>query len=175
MLSTRRVCVHNNRPFVHTLVLETGTYEEEILFRRASSIITQHDPSTPLFMYYAFHIVHAPLEVTEEWLDKYDFIKDSDTRKTYHAMVGYMDNVVGKVTNLTKTRGMWDNLLIVSSSDNGGPIYAGGGANNYPLKVCALGTHGLSHSSVAHTRRLQLLSGDEINLTWCLCCVILPL
>lgn len=114
---------------------DVGTYEEEILFRRATEIIQAHDTSTPLFLYYAFHIVHAPLEVTDEWLEKYAFIRDSSTRQAYHAMVGYMDAVVGNVTSMLKARGMWDNLLIVSSSDNGGPIYPGGGANNFPLKV----------------------------------------
>lgn len=29
---------------------------------------------------------------------------------------------------------MWDNTLMVVGSDNGGPIYPNGGANNYPLK-----------------------------------------
>jgi arylsulfatase A-like enzyme len=34
-------------------------------------------------------------------------------------------------------RGMWDDLLIVFSSDNGGPVYfsGAGGANNFPNKV----------------------------------------
>ena len=41
----------------------------------------------------AFHIVHCPLEVPEDWLHKFDFIDDSATRQTYHAMVAYMDQV----------------------------------------------------------------------------------
>ena len=37
---------------------------------------------------------------------------------------------------IPKRKGMWDDLLIVFSADNGGPIYNNGsaGANNYPLK-----------------------------------------
>ena len=38
------------------------------------------------------------------------------------------------VSTLIKDKGIWDNLLFVISSDNGGPVYPGGGANNYPLK-----------------------------------------
>ena len=38
-------------------------------------------------------IVHCPLEVPEDWLHKFDFIDDSATRQTYHAMVAYMDQV----------------------------------------------------------------------------------
>ena len=33
-----------------------------------------------------------------------------------------------------KQKGMWDNVLFVASSDNGGPISSSKGANNYPLK-----------------------------------------
>eukprot|EP00959_Pyramimonas_sp_CCMP1952_P126523 2646350-Pyramimonas_sp.AAC.1 len=33
-----------------------------------------------------------------------------------------------------KTKGMWDNTLVIFTSDNGGPIYEPGAANNYPLK-----------------------------------------
>ena len=111
-----------------------GTYEEEILFGRASQIIEGHPPSAPLFIYYAFHIVHCPLEVPNDWLHKYEFIGDSVVRQKYHAMVGYMDEVVGNVTSQIRGKGMWDRTLIVQSSDNGGPIYKGAGANNHPLK-----------------------------------------
>ena len=63
----------------------------------------------------------------------FSFIDDKD-RQFYHAMVTYLDDVVGDLTAALKKRGMWDNLLFVTSSDNGGPVYAGGGANNYPLR-----------------------------------------
>ena len=89
----------------------------------------------------AFHIVHCPLEVPEDWLHKFDFIDDSATRQTYHAMVAYMDQVqsrphiskpnffapsspnapqvVGNVTTQIRAKGsMWQNTLIVMSSDN---------------------------------------------------------
>ena len=89
---------------------------------------------SPLFLYYAFHLVHAPLEVPKAWLEKFDFIKDSKTRQTYHAMVGYMDEVVGNVTSLIEAKGMWPKTLYISSSDNGGPLYARSGGNNHPLK-----------------------------------------
>ena len=59
-------------------------------------------------------------------------------------MVGYMDEVCGNITAQLRDKGMYDNTLIVQSSDNGGPIYAGGdmtingaaggGANNFPLR-----------------------------------------
>ena len=108
-------------------------YEEGLFEQHLMTIVEQHDPSQPLFLYYAPHIVHTPLQVPQAYLDKFSFIDDHD-RQYYHAMVNYLDGVVGNLTDALKKKGMWDNLLFVTSSDNGGPVYPGGGANNYPLK-----------------------------------------
>ena len=50
-----------------------------------------------------------------------------------------IDAAIGNLTDLLKRKGMWENTVIVFSTDNGGPIYSNGtaGANNYPLKVRA--------------------------------------
>ena len=108
-------------------------YEESLFKDRLLEIITNHDPSEPLFLYYAPHIVHAPYQVPERYLKKFDFI-DDELRQVYHAMVKYLDDVVGELIQALKTKGLWDNTLLVVSSDNGGPVGTGAGANNYPLK-----------------------------------------
>ena len=94
-------------------------------------MLSEHNPSTPLFLYYAPHIVHAPLQVPDNYANKLNFI-DDQKRQIYHAMVTYLDDayVVGNMTEILKRRGFWDNLLLVVSSDNGGPL---GSANNYLL------------------------------------------
>ena len=96
-------------------------------------VVNNHDPTKPLFLYYAPHIVHAPLEVPEKYVKMFSFIDDHD-RQYYHAMTTYLDDFVGILVSVLKDKGLWDDLLFVISSDNGGPIHAGGGANNYPLK-----------------------------------------
>ena len=108
-------------------------YEEGLFRERLLEIVSKHDPSTPLFLYYAPHIVHTPLQVPDDYLNKFSFIDDKD-RMYYHAMVNYLDDVVGDLVSALKQKGMWDNLLYVTSSDNGGPVYPFAGANNYPLK-----------------------------------------
>ncbi len=52
------------------------------------------------------------------------------------AMVNFLDGLVGRVVGALKAKGMWDNLLWVTSADNGGPIYGSGsaGANNWPMR-----------------------------------------
>ena len=106
-------------------------YEEALFAERILQVVKNHDASTPLFLYYAPHIVHAPYEVPERYLEKFSFI-DYKPRQTYAAMVKYLDDVVGNLTAALKQRGMRDNLLFITSSDNGGPIQQA--ANNYPLK-----------------------------------------
>ena len=110
---------------------QNGTdYEEALFKRRLLQVLNEHNPSTPLFLYYAPHIAHRPLQVPDNYAKKFNFI-DNQKRQIYHAMVTYLDDVVGNMTEILKRRGFWDNLLLVVSSDNGGPL---GSANNYPLK-----------------------------------------
>ena len=47
-------------------------------------------------------------------------------------MTKYLDDFVGEL--VSKEKALWDNLLLVISSDNGGPVYNGGGGNNFPMK-----------------------------------------
>ena len=108
-----------------------GTGYEESIFRdRVLSIINGHSTSTPLFLYYAPHIVHTPFQVPDSNLTKFDFI-DNEDRKHYVAMVKYLDDVIGEMVDALKAKSMWSNTLLVVSSDNGGYL---SGANNYPLK-----------------------------------------
>ena len=106
-------------------------YEEAMFKRHVMSIIENHDTSHPLFLYYAPHIAHDPLEVPKDYYDMFNFIDVKDRRK-YHAMVKYLDDIVGNMTEALKKHGLWEDLLFVASADNGGPVFEG--ANNYPLK-----------------------------------------
>ena len=120
----------NNQP---AWGLNGTDYEEAMFTERVLQVIKDHDPTKPLFLYYTPHIVHTPLEVPDKYVKMYSFIDDHD-RQYYHAMTKYLDDFIGELVSALKDKGIWDNLLWVTSSDNGGPIYPGGGANNYPLK-----------------------------------------
>jgi arylsulfatase I/J len=51
-------------------------------------------------------------------------------------MTNLVDTHIGQVVAELKSQKMWENTLLVISSDNGGPIYRDGaaGANNFPLR-----------------------------------------
>jgi len=111
-----------------------GTGHEEDLFReRMTHIISNHDPSEPLFLTYASKLVHYPLQAPEAYQKKFAFITDSDNRRTYHAMVNFLDDQIANITTQFKDKGMWENTLMVLMSDNGGFVKNyNGGCQNMP-------------------------------------------
>ena len=115
---------------------ETCVFEEEILGKEVRRIISSHDVSSkPMFLFWSMHLVHMPLQVPNEYLERFSQIDDSYRRKM-HAMTNYVDDEIRDITLLLKERNMWNNTLLVFHSDNGGEIMAAGicGGNNYPLR-----------------------------------------
>lgn len=103
---------------------------------------------------------HPKYEVPAAYVEKFAFI-DVPARRLYAAQVNYLDDQVGaldvvdvvnvvvevgRVVAALRARGLWDDMLFVMSSDNGGPLYFSGnlsappalhdieGANNFPLR-----------------------------------------
>jgi len=100
---------------------QNGTdYEEALFKKRLLQVLNEHNPSTPLFLYYAPHIVHRPLQVPDNYANKFNFI-DNQNRQIYHAMVTYLDDVIGKFSNIEA----FGTICFLWS--------ALGSANNYPL------------------------------------------
>lgn len=116
-----------------------GGYEDALFEETVLRTIEEHNTSEPLFLFWAPHIAHAPLQVPEKISDEFDFISPTDKpthqRQRYHAMVKFADAAIANVTAALKKKKMWDDLLIVFMSDNGGWISKNGtaGGNNYPL------------------------------------------
>lgn len=99
----------------------------------------EENKDRPFFMYYASPLPHLPLQVPQEYVDKYVKLfgdeKPYDGKKgyfphrypkaAYAGMISYLDDQVGEIVAKLKELGLYDNTLIVFSSDNG-PSYLGG-------------------------------------------------
>ena len=88
--------------------------------------------NSPFFLYYASPIPHLPLQAPKNWVSYYEkkFGKESPytgksyypnrtPRATYAAMISYLDEQVGDLVSKLKEIGIYENTLIIFSSDNG--------------------------------------------------------
>lgn len=112
---------------------EGCVYQDEVFVQRIASIIANHTPGEPLFLFWAPHAPHDPYEAPQSYLDKFASI-DQQERQYVAAMVNLLDDNVGRVVKMLQDAGLWDNTLLVASSDNGGPEGDGFGGNNWPLR-----------------------------------------
>jgi arylsulfatase B len=123
---------------VHSLAtndtMDDRTYSGYVFTRRAVEVVRQHDASAgPLFMYLALHNTHAPLEAPQRFLNMYSHFANDTRKQTLSAMVSVVDESVANLTAALKAQpGMWENTLLVWTTDNGSPVNAGG--SNYPLR-----------------------------------------
>lgn len=120
-------------------------YSPSLIFDKMMDFI-ETNKEHPFFMYWATPIPHVPLQAPKKWVDYYvEKLGDEDPyyfkaqrgsyfparypRATYAAMVSYLDENVGKLVEYLKKEGLYDNTLIVFTSDNGPASPGDGGAS----------------------------------------------
>jgi arylsulfatase A-like enzyme len=115
-----------------------GEYLTERLAEEACNFIDNYQ-SAPFFLNLWFYNVHQPLMAKQNKVDKYQALLDTtklQKNPVYAAMVEHVDDAVGKVISKLKQMGVYDNTIIVFTSDNGGLIgmSARKVTNNSPLR-----------------------------------------
>nr|XP_054769262.1 arylsulfatase J-like [Lytechinus pictus] len=108
-----------------------GNYSVFVFTDKIQQIVNQHSDDQPLLLYLPFQSVHSPLQVPSSYEERYKNIKNKN-RRIYAGMMSCLDEAIGKVIQTLKQRELWDNTVLIFSTDNGGEVAAGG--NNWPLR-----------------------------------------
>ena len=138
---------------------QTDEYGPKVIHEQALRFI-ENNKDKPFFLYYPSVIPHAELFAPEEYLQKfrgkfdpeksYKGVDDGEMYKNgaygsqpeahaaFAAMINYLDMQVGEIVAKLKELGIYDNTIILFSSDNG-PHLEGGADPDYfdsngPLK-----------------------------------------
>ena len=111
-----------------------GSYIYDAEFKR---IISAHEKSQPIFVYYAIQVMHAPQEVPDSFYNLYPQPEFFHDYAIQNGMAAIGDQVLGNMTATLKAAGMWENTLVIHTTDNGGPAgeaSSGHSGNNWPLR-----------------------------------------
>ncbi|MFW5756698.1 MAG: sulfatase-like hydrolase/transferase, partial [Tangfeifania sp.] len=130
---------------------QTGEYGPEVIQEYALKFLEDHKDQ-PFFMYYPSIIPHAELYAPEEYMEKYrgkfppeknyegvdegenfrngPYGSQPESHAAFVAMVDYLDMQVGEIVAKLKELGVYENTLIIFTSDNG-PHMEGGADPDY--------------------------------------------
>ncbi len=114
-------------------------YSGDLMFTEVTNFVAEN-AQEPFFMYWATPIPHLPLQADDKWLAYYEeklgpedpyvgnrgYFPHPAPRAAYAAMISYLDEQVGLLVQQLKDLGVYDNTLIIFTSDNGGTYDIGG-------------------------------------------------
>ncbi len=153
----RRVHLDNDTVAPHTVLnegddpydmnsyapFELNDYAPDLMFDAITGFVDDNKDN-PFFLYWATPIPHVPLQAPGEWVDYYvekfgdeepytgdrSYFPHRYPRAAYAAMVSYLDHNVGLLVQQLKNLGIYDNTLIIFTSDNG-PSFSGGADSHW--------------------------------------------
>jgi arylsulfatase A-like enzyme len=106
-------------------------YLTDAFTREAVAYIDRH-ATEPFFLYLCYNAVHAPMQATAKYLDRFPNIADAKRRR-YAAMLSAMDDGIGAVLEALQRNRLEKDTLVIFLSDNGGPPQANA-SDNTPLR-----------------------------------------
>ena len=118
-------------------------YSPDLMFNAMSNFISENKDK-PFFFYWATPLPHVALQAPKKWVDYYHkkfgeeepylgqagYFPVRYPRATYAAMVSYLDENIGRLIDQLKSDGIYENTLIIFTSDNG-PTYNGGSDSSW--------------------------------------------
>jgi arylsulfatase A-like enzyme len=121
---------------------ELQTYSCDFMHQAMEKFLDKNNPKNtgqPFFLYWATPIPHVPLQAPKRWVDYYvqkfgdekpykgesGYYPHRYPRAAYAAMISYLDEQVGQLIRKLKEMGVYDNTLIIFTSDNGSSFTGG--------------------------------------------------
>lgn len=133
----RRDVTSNCGPGCSQIADERGNYSTHVYTREAVRIVREHEPSSgPLFLYLAYQAVHFPTQAPPRYWNRYSEKGWDHHRAVYAGMLTAVDEGIGEVRAALHEKNLVDDLLIVVTTDNGGPTEACAvqGSSNWPRR-----------------------------------------
>lgn len=127
-------------------------YAEDIMYAGMENFIVENH-NDPFFFYWASLIPHVALQVPQRWVDYYSekfgdeepypgtngYYPHRYPKAAYAGMVSYFDENIGKLVAKLKELGVYENTLIIFTSDNG-PTFNGGAESQWFESAGILGS-----------------------------------
>ena len=105
---------YRNSPYLHNGKVESSSYGPDLPNKYALEFIEKHKKG-PFFLYYTPWLSHNPFYPTPDSKNQ----ESTDWQSNFEDMVAYTDKLVGKVIQKLKDCGIYENTIIVYTSDNG--------------------------------------------------------
>jgi arylsulfatase A-like enzyme len=86
----------------------------------------------PFFLYLAYNAPHFPIQPPAEWLEKVKKREGNiDAKRAKNvALVEHLDENIGRIIDALKKTGLYENTVIIFTSDNGGHLPSGASNGN---------------------------------------------
>ena len=108
------------------------TYSPEAIYERIERFV-ESSSDEEFYLMWTTTIPHSALTAPDEWVAKYverfgdeepvytgkGYFPTRYPKATYAAMISYLDFQIGKLVELLKAKGLYDNTIIMVTSDNG--------------------------------------------------------
>jgi len=137
-----------------------GRFFNDLLTEKYLAWLDTVDGSTPLHSNMNFYIPHGPVQMPPKSYSECDHISH-DLRRTYCHMINHLSANIELMVTKLKEKGIWDNALVVFTTDNGGSSV--GAFDNTNYNYYSVGA-GWNHPHRAG--KATLMEGGVHNRAW---------
>ena len=109
-----------NQNDIHDIDGVNGTYTTDLFYNRTEHILSSHNQNEPLFLYLAFETIHTPIQNPPENSIECANKGFTEEREKYCNQILYLDEKIGDIKYLFEQYQLWDNTILLFTTDNGG-------------------------------------------------------